>query len=380
MLNLRRFKTVSQRREALEKSLGISLKNIGSFSLAEKAASRKNCENMIGVAQIPLGVAGPLKIKSGNYFVPLATTEGTLVASVNRGCQAINLSGGTTVLVENVGITRGPVFKTDSLLASFKLKDWLESHLSDLNQLSKKTSHHLELQKLETQILGRSVFIRFYFETQEAMGMNMATIAVEKMASLVESQTGNQCLSLSGNFCVDKKPTWLNFILGRGKRVWAEVVIKEEVVKKVLKTTSAKIFAVWLNKCLLGSAISGSLGFNAHYANIIAAIFVATGQDLAQVTEGSLGITTAELVKKGLSISIYLPDLPIGTIGGGTDLGTQKEALAIMGLKNGEKGSSLKLAKIIGGAVLAGELSLLASLAESSLAQAHRKLGRSKNA
>ena len=380
MINLREFKTVAQRREALEKNLGISLKNIGSYSLNEGFASSRNCENMIGAAQIPLGVAGPLKIKNKNYFLPLATTEGALVASVNRGCRAVSLSGGVRVLVENIGITRGPVFKTNSLLASAELKNWLEEHFADLNNLAKETSGHLELKKLETQILGRNVFIRFYFDSQEAMGMNMATIAVDKFASFIEKQTGNHCLALSGNFCVDKKASWFNFVLGRGKRVWAEAQISEKIVEEVLKTTPEKISQVWLNKCLLGSALSGSIGFNAHFGNIVAAIFAACGQDLGHITEGSLGITTTELVGKDLHISIYLPDLPIGTIGGGTTLETQKEALNLMGIKNGKKGSSLQLAGIIGGAVLAGELSLLASLAEGSLALAHQKLTRGKNA
>jgi len=380
MISLREFKTVAQRREALEKNLGISLKNIGNYSLNEGFASSRNCENMIGAAQIPLGVAGPLKIKNKNYFLPLATTEGALVASVNRGCRAVSLSGGVRVLVENIGITRGPVFKTNSLLASAELKNWLEEHFADLNNLAKETSGHLELKKLETQILGRNVFIRFYFDSQEAMGMNMATIAVDKFASFIEKQTGNHCLALSGNFCVDKKASWFNFVLGRGKRVWAEAQISEKIVEEVLKTTPEKISQVWLNKCLLGSALSGSIGFNAHFGNIVAAIFAACGQDLGHITEGSLGITTTELVGKDLHISIYLPDLPIGTIGGGTTLETQKEALNLMGIKNGKKGSSLQLAGIIGGAVLAGELSLLASLAEGSLALAHQKLTRGKNA
>lgn len=385
MINLRDFKTVAQRREILEKRLGISLGNIGFYSLKEDFASIRNCENMIGVAQIPMGVAGPLKVQSSkckvqSYFIPLATTEGALVASVNRGCRAVSLSGGVTVLVENVGITRGPVFRTSSLLESAKLKNWLEEHFDDLNSLAKETSGHLELKKLETQILGKNVFVRFYFDSQEAMGMNMASFAVDKIAFFIEKQTGNHRLALSGNFCVDKKASWLNFVLGRGKRVWVEAQISKKIVEEVLKTTPEKIFEVWLKKCMLGSALSGSLGFNAHFGNIVAAIFAATGQDLGHITEGSLGITTTELVGKDLHISIYLPDLPIGTIGGGTNLETQKEALSLMGIKGGEKGSGLKLAGIIGGAVLAGELSLLASLAESSLAQAHQKLTRGKNA
>lgn len=370
MFNLRDFKTIKERRGALEKTLGISLSNIGHYSLDEKFASFKNCENMIGVAQIPLGVAGPIKIrKMEEYFLPLATTEGALVASVNRGCKAINESGGAEVFVEKVGITRGPVFKTNSLAKSFKLAEWLNKHFNDLNNLCKTTSSHIKLLKIKSQVIGKDVFIRFYFDTQEAMGMNMATIATDLMIPFIEEKTGSHCISLTGNFCVDKKANWLNFILGRGRRIWAEVQIPEKTVKEVLKTTPKKIYDIWLTKCMLGSAISGSLGFNAHFGNIIAAIFAATGQDLAHVTEGSLGITTAELVDKDLYISIYLPDLIIGTVGGGTGLQTQKEAMLIIFGK--EEAKTDIFAQVIGGAVLAGELSLLASLAEGSLAKAH---------
>ena len=230
---------------------------------------------------------------------------------------------------------------------------------------------------MQTFVVGRSVFCRFIFDTQEAMGMNMVTIASSAMVRTIELKTEIKCVSLSGNLCVDKKPSSLNFILGRVKKVRAEVVLSKKIVKEGLKTTPKKIYKTWFNKCLLGSALAGSLGFNAHFSNVIAAIFLATGQDMAHVAENSLGITTVEINDdESLYISVYLPDLMIGVVGGGTDLATQKEALRILGIADGKRGDSLKLAKIIGGAVLAGEISLLASLAEGSLAKAHGRLGR----
>jgi len=389
MMGLRNLKAVKRRREVLEKFLEISLKNVGSFSLDEKRASIKNCENMIGAVQVPLGIAGPLKIKSSiqpttdnqqlttNYFIPLATTEGALVASVNRGCKAITLSGGTDVLVENIGPTRAPVFRVKNLKQVLKLKNWIKKNFTVLKKEAEKTSSHLGLKDVQTFFVGKSVFCRFVFDTQEAMGMNMVTIASSSMVQTIELKTGIKCVSLSGNLCVDKKPSWLNFILGRGKKVWAEVNLSKKIVKEVLKTTPKKIFNVWLDKCLLGSSLSGSLGFNAHFSNVIAAIFLATGQDLAHVVEGSLGITTMEMNDNGgLYVSIYLPSLMVGTVGGGTGLATQREALEILRVADGKKGDALKLAEIIGGAVLAGEISLLASLAEGSLAKAHKRLGR----
>lgn len=393
---LREFKTAKERRKALEKLLEVSLMNIGLFSFNEKQALNKNCENMIGASQIPLGIAGPLKVQSPisgqseedspekreikfkgqNYFIPLATTEGVLVASVNRGCKAITKSGGATALVENIGATRAPVFRIKGIKQGLELKKWIKENFADLKKEAEKTSSHLNLRDVQIFFAGKSLFSRFVFETQEAMGMNMATIATDKMIQIIEAKTKAKCVSITANLCVDKKPSWLNFVLGRGKRVWAEATLSKKVVKEVLKTSPEKIYQVWLNKCLLGSSLAGSSGFNAHYANIIAAIFLATGQDLAHTVEGSLGITTTEVdVGGNLYVSVYLPSLMIGTVGGGTGLSTQKEALKILGIDQPAKGSAMRLAEIVGGAVLAGEVSLLASLAEGSLAEAHQGLG-----
>lgn len=382
MKNLREFKSAKERRETLGKFLKVNLSNIGLLTIDGDVAGRRNCENMIGAVYVPVGIAGPLKIKGesvrGDFFIPLATTEGALVASVNRGCKAISQSGGAVVLVEEVGVTRGPVFETGGIRESLCLKKWLEGNFSLLAEVSGKTSSHLNLKKLDVRILGRYVYVRFYFETGEAMGMNMVTIATEKLAQLISNKTGVRCLSLAGNFDIDKKPAWLNFILGRGKSVWAEVILKKEVIGGVLKTTAQRIYEVWLSKCLIGSLISGALGFNAHFANVLTALFIATGQDVAHVGEGSEGITTTQVTNnQDLYVSVYLPDLMVGTVGGGTGLTTQREALSILGIKNGDKkGEALKLAEIVGGAVLAGEVSLLASLAEGSLANAHFRLAR----
>ncbi|HUV47317.1 MAG TPA: hydroxymethylglutaryl-CoA reductase (NADPH) [Candidatus Bathyarchaeia archaeon] len=381
-LNLINFQLARQRRNWLERKLKVNLRNIGRFSLDEKKIKNHNCENLVGAVQVPLGIAGPIKIKNKRekikeFFLPLATTEGALVASVNRGCKATRLSGGINVLVEEVGTTRGPVFRTKSIGKSLEFTRWLEKNFAQLQEEVSKTSNHLTLKKLETNFCGRNVYVRFYFKTQEAMGMNMVTMATEKLIKFIKARTDVDCLSISGNFCIDKKPSWLNFISGRGKRVWAEAKIKKQVVAEVLKTDSEKLVEVVNKKCLLGSIMAGSLGFNAHFANIIAAIFLATGQDMAHVAEGSLGITTAEMEKNGdLFFSVYIPDLMVGTIGGGTSLGTQKEALSILGLDKGKIGDALKLSGIVGGAVLAGELSLLAALSSGHLAKAHQKLGR----
>ncbi len=374
-MNLKDFKATKERRYFLEKELKIKLENVTKAHVDDEKTI--HCENLIGSTTLPLGVAGPISIKNEelrvkNYYVPLATTEGALVASVNRGFKAINLSGGATSFVENVGTTRGPVFETSGLGESFKLKKWLDKNFNLLKIEAEKTSSHLKLKKLGTRIAGTNVYARFYFDTEDAMGMNMVTIATERISQFIQKNTDVKCLAVSGNFCIDKKPAWLNFIAGRGKKVSAEVILKKEVVKEILKTTTEKFFEVWLSKCMIGSAMSGSLGFNAHFANIVAAFYAATGQDLAHVVEGSMGMTTSKVLKNGdLYVSVYLPAVMIGTVGGGTKLKTKQEALSIIGAK-----SSIELAEVLGSAVLAGEISLLASLSDGTLAETHQKLGR----
>lgn len=376
---LRNFKNALQRREFLEKQLRVSLNNIARFSFTENSVSGRNIENLIGATQIPLGIAGPLAIRNlkleiRNYYIPLATTEGALVASISRGCKAVTEAGGAYIEVESVGITRGPVFKTKNLKHSFEIKDWIEKNFSLIAKTAQKTSSHLKLLKIEPAIVGRNIFLRFSFDTSDAMGMNMATFATQEIVNLIEQKTKVRCISLAGNYDIDKKSAWLNFISGRGKRVWAEVIIPKKIVAETLKTRPEKIVEVVKTKNYLGSILAGAIGLNAHFANIIAAIFIATGQDPAHVVEGSLGVTTAEVLENGdLYFSIYLPALVAGTVGGGTHLPTQKEALNLMNVKN-----VLEFASVTGAAVLAGELSLIASLAEGSLAKAHKKLGRKK--
>ncbi len=380
-MSLRDFKTIEERRKFIEEKVRTKLTSISVYPSDLEIASKKNCENMIGGVTVPLGIAGPILIKGdfvkGEYYLPLATTEGALVASVSRGCKAITLSGGAKVFTQNVGIGRGILFKTEDLKAGFALKDWLSGNFAKISQKANETSSHLALKTIFTKVIGKNVFVRLSFDTMDAMGMNMVTIAAEAIAKLVEAETKAMCVALAGNFDIDKKPAWLNSLLGRGREIWAEATIPVDIVKKVLKTTPDKIHEVAMRKCLIGSALSGSLGFNAHFANVVAAIFIATGQDVAHTVEGSLGITTTEIVEKGLYISVHLPDLPIGTVGGGTALPSQKEALAILGISGGNKGeSAAKLAQIVGAAVLAGELSLLSSISEGSLASSHRKLAR----
>jgi hydroxymethylglutaryl-CoA reductase (NADPH) len=379
---MRVIKTVQEKRTELETLLSLKLPSIASFTLDEKQASTKHCENMIGAVQVPIGVAGPVKIKnqeagSKDYYVPLATTEGALVASVNRGCKAITQSGGTVVATKKIGITRAPVFAVTGIAEGNSLVHWVQKHFLPIKKMCEETSSHLTLLDITSWMVGKNVYLRFRFDTQDAMGMNMATIACTSAAAFIEKQTATKLVSLSGNMCVDKKPNALNVIAGRGIQVWAEVHLAMKTLQEVLKTSTDAFYETAQRKLVYGSFLSQTLGSNCHMANVLAAIFLATGQDIAHVAESAMGITTVEQENDGIYIAIYLPDLPIGTVGGGTTLATQKEALTILGVAGGNNGKNAEtFAEIIGASVLAGEISLLASLSENSLALAHQKLGR----
>jgi hydroxymethylglutaryl-CoA reductase (NADPH) len=364
----------SDRLAQLEKKLNIKLPQIGKAAFDEEEPV--HCENLIGATTIPLGVAGPLLIKGegmgGEYYIPLATTEGALVASVNRGCKAVTESGGVLVYIEKGGITRGPVFQTGTIDKGVVFTKWLAAQERKLKQVAASTSSHLTLGGFESKVIGSYTYVRLYFETGEAMGMNMATIASNALCQFIQQETGVRCISVSGNYCVDKKPSWSNFINGRGMQGWADVTLSSAVVKEILKTTPNAIVSVWLAKNMIGSSITGSMGFNGHFANMVAALFAATGQDLAHVVEGSLGITTAHTTGDGgLYFSVHMPSIIAGIVGGGMKLAIKKEALSILRVN-----SSSGFAACTVAAVLAGELSLLAALAEGSLAASHRRLGR----
>lgn len=229
---------------------------------------------------------------------------------------------------------------------------------------------------------GTYIYLRFSYDTKDAMGMNMVTIATDAVMHLIEDEFGAHPVTLSGNMCTDKKPASISAILGRGKTVVAEVTIPQEIVKETLKCTPESMFEVNYSKNLLGSARAGAMGFNAHAANIIAAVYLACGQDAAHVVEGSTAITSMELTKyEEIHCSVTLPALPVGTVGGGTGLGTQRDCLNILGVAGAGDTpgiNSRKFAEIVASAVLAGEISLIGAQAAGHLARAHAQLGRGK--
>ena len=370
------------RRHLLVDDRGVDLDAIGAYGF-DAAEADPNVENMIGAAQVPMGVAGPLPIDGGaadgEYHLPLATTEGALVASVNRGCSTIRAAGGATARVIESGMTRAPVFRVDGVGEAAQVVEWVADNDERLADAAEETTSHGELLGIDPYVVGDSVFLRFAFDTKDAMGMNMVTIATGAACELVEAETPASLVALSGNLCTDKKPAAINAIEGRGRTVSADVHLPRELVEDRFHTTPEAIAEANTRKNLIGSAKAGSLGFNAHAANVVAAAFLATGQDAAQVVEGSNAITTAEAREEELYASVSLASLEVGTVGGGTNLPTQSEALEILGVGGGgdPPGSNADaLAEVIATGALAGELSLLAALASRHLSSAHEELGR----
>ncbi|MBV0925113.1 hydroxymethylglutaryl-CoA reductase (NADPH) [Halomicroarcula limicola] len=370
------------RRHLLAEETGVDLDVIGEYAF-DAADAEPNIENMVGAAQIPMGVAGPLPIDGGaaegEHYLPMATTEGALLASVNRGVSTIRTAGGATARVLKSGMTRAPVFKVEDVAAAGEVSAWVREHVGDLAEAAEATTSHGELQDVEPYVVGDNVFLRFSYDTKDAMGMNMATIATEAACEVVERETSADLVALSGNLCSDKKPAAINAIEGRGRTVAADVLIPHEQVEERLDTTTEAIVEANTRKNLVGSAKAGALGFNAHAANVVAAAFLALGQDAAQVVEGSNAITTVDAREDGLYASVTIASLEVGTVGGGTGLPTQAEALDVLGYAGGgdPAGSNADaLAEVIATGALAGELSLLAALSSRHLSSAHAELGR----
>jgi len=371
------------RREYLEQETGAKLTNIGIFSIDVERVVKRNCENMIGTVQVPVGVAGPVRVNGGyaqgSYWLPLATTEGALIASVNRGCSAITKAGGADVRILHDGMTRAPVFATDSVTHAVQVRDWVTVHRDELKTVAESTTSHGKLTDIVTFITGTSVYVRLEFDTKDAMGMNMVTIASAKVADLITQGTGARLIALSGNMCTDKKPAAINGIMGRGRSVVAGIALPEDLISSVFKTDAKTLAEVNYRKNLVGSARAGAMGFNAHAANVVAAMFIACGQDAAHSIDGSTCITTVDLTETGAYVAVTLPSLPAGTVGGGTGVDTQQECLRLLGVAGSGTPpgtNAKKLGEIIGAAVLAGELSLLGALAAQHLARAHQQLGR----
>ncbi|VDL63469.1 unnamed protein product [Hymenolepis diminuta] len=336
---------------------------------------------VIGYIPIPLGKVGPLLLDGKEHYVPMATTEGCLVASTNRGCRALFLSGGVKTALFRDQMTRAPVVFFPSVAEVVKCIAWIESPegFQILRKAFNETSSHADLISVFPNPAGRYLHLRFAARTGEAMGMNMVSKGSERAIRCLNTYFPRmQLISLSGNMCSDKKPAAINQVMGRGKSVLAEARIPGRVVAKILRTDAKQLSRLTQIKNGTGSAMAGSLGMasaNAHAANLVAAVFAATGQDLAQVVDSSACMTQLEAeLDGGLYVSVTMPCIEVGTVGGGTRLQAQRGCLEMLDLQ--VERPAEHLARLIAGMVLAGEISLLAALATNDLVQAHMRLNR----
>jgi len=368
------------RRVFLEQQTGADLVNIGSYSF-DAGLVAGNIENFIGVAQVPIGVAGPLLVNGeyaqGEFFVPLATTEGALVASYNRGMRVIHESGGATVTITTDHMQRSPVFLFDSARAARDFGLWIENSINQIRAVAEATTSVGKLEGITQFAVGPLLYLRFDYTTGDAAGQNMVS-----KATLISCQWMNENYPehpefiLSGNIDTDKKHSQINMLLGRGKRVIAEVVTPREVLQELLGVTPEKLFrARQISQA--GAFLVGSANNGAHAANGLTALYLATGQDVANVAESHGGLLYSQLLDSGdYYWSITLPSVIVATRGGGTGLATQHESLQLLDCVG--DGKARKLAEIVGATVLAGEISLASAVIAGDWVTGHENLGRNR--
>ena len=341
---------------------------------------RGNIENYIGMAQVPVGLAGPLRLRgehaTDEVMVPLATTEGALVASYSRGMKAITVAGGATVRVLDQGVQRAPYFKFADLPAAGRFVAYVMANVDDLRHRTGEVSRYAKLKSIRPIIEGNSVTLVFDYTTGDAAGQNMVTVCTAHLCRHILANCGERTSEfyVESNASGDKKANWQSFQRVRGKKVAIEVVLPRAVVSTVLNSTPERMEAFG-RAATYGSLKSGTIGVQAHCANGLAALFIACGQDAACVAEAAVGLMRMETTAEGdLYVSGTFPNLIVGTVGGGTHLPTQRECLELMECYGA--GKSGRLAEITAGVCLAGELSILAALTEGEFTQAHMALGR----
>ena len=374
---------ISARQDFLRQRTGTDFPHIAGYAF-EAQRARGNVEQFIGAAQVPMGLCGPILIQGehaqGEFYVPLATSEGTLVASYNRGVKVINLSGGATCTVVQDCMQRAPVFTFENARHARDFASWVEQRRSQIASVAEATSSVAKLLEIQVFQAVRFAYLRFSFSTGDAAGQNMvgrATFAACNWMLEEYSQHPIVDFFLESNMATDKKSSTINILHTRGKRVTAECHIRNELLKKHLRCDSATLQR--------HARVAGVGGFLAqvnnngcHSANALAALFIATGQDVANLAESSAGITYCEVNESGdLYLAVTLPSLVIATHGGGTGLPTQREGLEMMGCFG--RGKAKKFAEIVAGVVLAGELSLAAAISSYDWVSSHERLGRHRS-
>ena len=355
---------------------------LDSQTLTQLEAYRRNIENFVGTIRVPVGLAGPLRVNGvfahGDYYVPLATTEAALVASYHRGAQLITEAGGCTTMLVNEGVSRAPGFAFSNLREAGLFVAWVLSNFRAFLHAAQSTTRHGKLLDIRVTVEGNHVYLNFEFTTGDAAGQNMVTLAVDAICAYIEkkSPVKPQYYFLEGNLSGDKKASAQSFLQVRGRKVTTEVTLAPQLTETWLHATPEQMADAW-RMGAVGSVLSGGIGLQGHSANGLAALYLACGQDVACVAESAIGVTRAELTPKGdLYVCVTLPNLIVGTVGGGTDLPTQKSCLEIMGLVG--QGNAPALAEVCAAVCLAGELSIMGAICAGELARAHRCLARGK--
>ena len=373
-------KMAQQRREFVATNTAASLDNIAHYSV-DPAATAGNIENFIGVAQVPMGLVGPLRVNgehaSGDFYVPMATSEGTLIASYNRGAQLLRDSGGATVTVVDDAMQRAPVFIFDDARQARDFGTWIEQNFAQIAEQAQTTTQSGKLRDIQQFAAARMRYLRFNFTTGDAAGQNMVGKATfVAFEWIVANYPGIKRYMLSGAMDTDKKHSQLNTLYSRGKRVIAEITIPNSLLQKTMNISAQALYkARSINQ--IGSFMAGSTNTGAHSANGITAVFIATGQDVANVAESSAALVYADLDDNGdYYLSITIPSLIVATYGGGTGLPTQQECLKMLGCDGA--GKVHKLAEIIGATVLAGEVSLMSAVLAGDWVTSHDELGRNR--
>ncbi|MCC7162313.1 MAG: hydroxymethylglutaryl-CoA reductase [Anaerolineae bacterium] len=371
---------IKQRQQLVESFAGVKLDHLAKYSF-DPHIGKGNIEHFVGVAQIPIGLAGPVRINGehaqGDFLIPLATTEGTLVASYNRGIKIMNLSGGITTTIVGDAMQRAPVFVFGNARQAREFVAWVNDNFAVIKEQADGTSSVARLQDIDSYLSNKFAFLRFNYKTGDAAGQNMVGRATFAACSwIIDNYAGITNFYLESNFATDKKASWINIARTRGKRVTAEATVKRDVLIEHMRVEPEKLFYHY-GVANIGGFMSGVNNNGAHSANGITAMFIATGQDVANVSESSAGMVYCELTKDGdLYMSITIPSLIVATYGGGTGLATQKECLSILDCVG--KGKVNKLAEIVAAVALAGEISLAAAISSSDWVSSHEKYGRNR--
>ena len=370
----------AKRREFVADQTGVTLKHVAHYSV-DPAQTAGNIENFIGVAQVPMGLVGPLRVNgehaSGVFYVPMATSEGTLVASYNRGARLLSESGGATVTVVDDAMQRAPVFVFDDARQARAFGLWVEANFAQIAAQAESSTSIGKLRNIEQYAAARMRYLRFNYTTGDAAGQNMVGKATFVACEwIVANYPGINRYMLSGAMDTDKKHSQLNTLHTRGKRVIAEVTIPSALLQSTMNISAEALYKAQAIS-QVGAFMAGSNNTGAHSANGITALFIATGQDVANVAESSAAIVYADLTDNGdYYLSITIPSLIIATFGGGTGLPTQKECLELLGCSGA--GKVHKLAEIIGATVLAGEISLMSAVLAGDWVTSHDALGRNR--